>query len=122
MVESALFGLERRGSGIIGRRIGWVHWVVWLYEGRWNMFVVHMSGLRRQHTAAASRLLIQALPLSLLLLLLLLVAHDPLFGHVDKLGWRGDPFSCSRCRKMRPPNCSLVCIWQHDFFRLIVLK
>ena len=31
------------------------------------MFVVHMSGLRGLHTAAASKLLIQALPLSLLL-------------------------------------------------------
>ena len=53
------------------------------------MFVVQMSDWMAQRGREGSRrrhckLLIQALPLSLLLLLLH-VAQDPLFGHVDKL-------------------------------------
>ena len=84
MVGSAPFGLERnkgKWNNREGERGG-------MKEGRRNMFVVQMS-VRAQRAAsaaaAASCLFRHSHSLSLSSLLLL-DAHDPLFGHVDKLG------------------------------------
>ena len=82
MVGSAPFGLERN-KGKWNNREGGREGGGGMKEGRRNMFVVQMSVRAASAAAAAASCLFRH---SHSLSLLLLDAHDPLFGHVDKLG------------------------------------
>ena len=95
-----MVGKEIRGSGIIGRGRR--------YEGRaarlWNMFVVQMSELRGLPPPPLQAAYSGTPTLSLLLL----VAHDPLFGHVDKLSVEIHPSILLELLKMETPRLHLA--------------